>query len=102
MGRNKGCPKTGGRVAGTPNKITADMKNWVYAILTNGRVQFEKDLKSLPPIERVKIYTKLLGYIIPRASIEQQPTGVASSNGLTIIVENNEDKQLIEGIANLN
>ena len=101
MGRMKGSPKTGGRKAGTPNKVTADLKDWVSCILVDGKQQFEDDLKSLEPKERVKVYTTLLGYMIPKPTL----VGIDKEtipHGLTIVVENDADKALIESLSNLN
>lgn len=75
MAKIKGSEKTGGRKKGTPNKATADLKSWVSSIIDNGREQFESDMSVLEPRERVKVYTGLLGYIIPKQqtlSVEAQ------------------------------
>ncbi|PXZ44162.1 hypothetical protein DMB45_05735 [Sanguibacteroides justesenii] len=66
MSRRKGSDKTGGRVKGTPNKVTTDLKTWVCKILDNGRDVFEKDLKTLEAAERVKVYINLLNYVLPK------------------------------------
>lgn len=75
MGRKKGTEKTGGRQAGTPNKVTTDIKTWVSSILDSGRSQFENDLKDLEPLERVRVYTNLMNYVLPKQqsmSVEAQ------------------------------
>lgn len=75
MGRKKGTEKTGGRLAGTPNKITTDLKTWVASILDSGRDKFEQDLEALEPSERVKVYTNLMNYVLPKQqamSVESQ------------------------------
>lgn len=50
--------KTGGRKAGTPNKITAEMRIILQNILAETLVD---DVRSLTPAERLK----LLKYILP-------------------------------------
>lgn len=50
--------KTGGRKAGTPNKITAEMRIILQNILTE---TLADDVRSLTPAERLK----LLKYILP-------------------------------------
>lgn len=75
MSRAKGSPKTGGRKLGTRNKATIDLKTWVSDILDNGREQFQEDLQTLEPRERVKVYTSLFAYVIPKQqsfSVEAQ------------------------------
>ena len=64
--RQKGTKKTGGRQAGTPNKITADLRVWINELLNNNRKQFEIDLKKLEPHQRVAIFEKLLAYSTPK------------------------------------
>ena len=66
MSRVKGSPKTGGRKAGTPNKVKADVKQWVDVILNNGRGEFERRLRLLDDREYVKTYISLLGYVLPK------------------------------------
>lgn len=68
MGRVKGSPKTGGRKAGTPNKVKADIKQWVDIILNNGRGEFEKRLLRLEDREYIRTYVSLLGYVLPKMS----------------------------------
>ena len=58
--------KTGGRVAGTPNKatkITRDIINNLSADMYN---QVLEDIASLEPNERVKVWLKLCEFNIPK------------------------------------
>lgn len=50
--------KYGGRKAGTPNRVTAEMRIILQNILAE---TLEADIRSLTPVERLK----LLKYIIP-------------------------------------
>lgn len=70
MSRKKGSEKTGGRVAGTPNKVTSDLKTWVASILDNGRDKFVESLDKLEPSEYIRVFTGLLNYALPK----QAPT----------------------------
>jgi len=71
--KQKGNPKTGGRVAGTPNKVTTDLRKWINDLLDKNRLQFENDLKKLEPQQRVTIIERMLGYAVPKmASVEAQ------------------------------
>ena|ERR1035437_623331 len=73
--RDKGTPKTGGRVKGTPNKTTSEMKDWVTGLVGKTQKQFEKDLKAVDPEKRLAIIEKLLAFCIPKLqniSIEGQ------------------------------
>ena len=49
MARPKGTPKTGGRVKGTPNKVTYSLKEWITSLIDKQRTQIEQDLQELEP-----------------------------------------------------
>lgn len=66
MGRKKGTEKTGGRKAGTPNKVTGTVKEWIQKVIDGKRQQFEDDLDDLEPGERVRIISNLLPYVTPK------------------------------------
>lgn len=66
VGRKKGTEKTGGRKAGTPNKISGTVKEWIAAIIDGNRKQFEEDLAELEPGERVRVISNLLQYVTPK------------------------------------
>ena len=63
VGRKKGTPKTGGRVKGTKNKITATQKQWIEDFLTRKQPEMEKEWDKLEP--------KLTGYIVPKMTSAQ-------------------------------
>lgn len=98
MARPKGIPKTGGRKRGTPNKVTGTVKEWLATIIDNNRMQFEKDLKSVPPLERLKVISSLLPYIIPKmqnvtAQIDfDKLTESELNNIINTIKEDNNDE----------
>lgn len=66
MARIKGMPKTGGRCAGTPNKVTGTLKEFVVNLIDQNREQIENDLKQLEPKDRLTIIERLMGYVIPK------------------------------------
>jgi hypothetical protein len=73
--KNDGKGRLGGRLAGTPNKVTADLKTWVASILDDGRERFVSDMENLEPAERVRVYTNLMNYVLPKQqamSVEAQ------------------------------
>ena len=60
--------KTGGRVAGTPNKTTKEMRE----LITDLSYKYlASDLESLEPRERAVILTRLLSYVVPRPGTEE-------------------------------
>lgn len=58
--------KTGGRKKGTPNKITANTKQWIAGLLSDNRGKFAEMLEYLQPLDFVKVYLSLLSYEIPK------------------------------------
>jgi len=66
MGRTKGQPKTGGRQAGTPNKVTKGVRQWVFDVVQENMSTLETDLQSLEPKERWHIINGLLPYIVSK------------------------------------
>ena len=66
MSRAKGTPKTGGRKAGTPNRITNDVRLWMYNIIQDNMGTLENDLKGMKADKRWAIIEKLLPYIVTK------------------------------------
>ena len=60
--------KTGGRVAGTPNRTTAETKEKLLEIVGFQIDNLGSTLEQLEPIEKVNAICKLLPYLIPRQS----------------------------------
>lgn len=99
MGKPKGSKKTGGRQRGTPNKVTTDIKTWIAEILNNGRDQFEKDLKQVDARDRLKIYTGLITYILPKQqAVEMDAEIRADAKQLQMLLADAPD-EYIERIA---
>jgi hypothetical protein len=57
--------KTGGRQAGTPNQITASIKQVIADALMSEAQNIPMLLESLPPKERLFAFTKLAALIVP-------------------------------------
>jgi hypothetical protein len=62
MAKPKGAPKTGGRKKGTPNKVTADLKDAILGALEaeGGQAYLERVAKSDP-----RTFCSLLGRVLP-------------------------------------
>ncbi len=64
MAQKKGI-KTGGRTKGTPNKITAEIRE-KFATLVNDNIgKLQDDIDTLKPLERIKIMIELSKFVIP-------------------------------------
>lgn len=60
--------KTGGRKIGTPNKTTAETKEFIHKVINNELTWIEDLILELTPKERIDAVIKLLPYIIPKTS----------------------------------
>ena len=60
--------KTGGRIKGTPNKLTTDLKGTISDIINNQLSNLDIDLSSpkLSIKDKYDIIIKLLPYVIPK------------------------------------
>ena len=59
--------KTGGRTKGTTNKDVAPIRDKFYQLLEGYSIELmKKDLKSLEPVERLRIITGLAEFIVPK------------------------------------
>lgn len=59
--------KTGGRQAGTPNKVTAQAKALMTEIVEAELKRLPDVLETFTDIERVQLLLKLMPYILPKA-----------------------------------
>ena len=64
--KNDGKGRMGGRQKGTPNKVTASVKEWIAQVIDKNKRQMERDIKALEPKERLQILEKLMQYVVPR------------------------------------
>ena len=63
---NTNNPK--GRPAGTPNRITTDLREFLKLLLTDNLEQFKTDFEHLEPKDRLIMMERFLGYILPKLS----------------------------------
>ena len=71
--------KTGGRKAGTPNRTTQQLRQWLIAFVDQNTKQIERDWKALDPRDRIQAFQQFLKYCLPTmqavnlsASIEKE------------------------------
>lgn len=103
MGKKKGTEKTGGRKAGTPNKITGTVKEWIASIIDGNREQFEKDLEALDAGERIRIISNLLPFVVPKLqSASAQELLEAEYKKLEELLETAPDEAINEIVERIN
>ena len=55
-----------GRPKGKPNKSTRELRDTIQKLVEKNLSQMARDLKALPPKERLDILVKLLAYVAPK------------------------------------
>lgn len=63
--------KTGGRVAGTPNKLTGEIRSSLNAVLGAELERLPELLAELEPSDRVAAIIKLMGFALPKLAMTQ-------------------------------
>jgi len=58
-------PKTGGRVKGTPNKVTAEIRKSLAIALDGELERLPETLEALEPAQKVDAILKLCKYLLP-------------------------------------
>ena len=58
--------KTGGRLQGTPNKTTTEIRDLISAFVGNNVETLQRDFDQLEAKERLQFFEKLLQYLIPK------------------------------------
>lgn len=80
--------KTGGRIAGTPNKVTGNMRLQVGNFLKKNWYKVQKDFNKLESKDRLLFIEKLLKYTTPALS------SIDGTVGATINYNNLSDEDL--------
>lgn len=66
MAFQQGHKKVGGRRAGTPNRATSSLRNWVRLFVARNTKQMQSDLDALDPRDRLILLEKFMRYTIPQ------------------------------------
>ena len=92
-GRKKddGRGRLGGRTAGTPNKVTGTVKEWIASLIEKNREQMELDLAQLEPKDRLLIFERLMQYVVPK----QQAVGIESQTPIAQPMTMEEAQRII-------
>ena len=55
----------GGRPKGKPNRITAELREWISEFIHNNKEKIQHDFDSLEAKDRIMIFEKLLKFALP-------------------------------------
>jgi hypothetical protein len=74
--------KTGGRTAGTPNKVTSEIREKISDILAEHFTpeKVAENLEAMDPKERLLFLTKLLDYAAPKLKSTELKTDIVNGN----------------------
>ncbi|GAB6395248.1 MAG: hypothetical protein MdMp024_1571 [Bacteroidales bacterium] len=61
-----------GRPKGSPNKVTAELREWITGLIAGNREQFDSDWQALEPYQRLVLLEKLLAYVLPKPAPEKE------------------------------
>lgn len=83
VGRPKGIPKTGGRKAGTPNKVKYDLRQKIKEFAEDN---FEEVIAAwnciTEPKDKVKAYIDLCTYALPKLQAVQLDAHVSTKSSV--------------------
>lgn len=82
--RNDGRGRLGGRQKGTPNRVTATLKEWLADLLDRNRERIEEDLEALEPRDRLAMLERLMGYVIPKCKVAEEEEAQAFPQSIEI------------------
>jgi len=77
--------KKGGRVKGTPNKLTLELKKNVQSFLENNFERMQSDIDKLTPSSRLRILIEFYKLILPKVS-EMDEEGNTNFTPFTIVL----------------
>jgi len=70
--------KTGGRTAGALNKTTKEIREHFQNLVSNNLEQLDNDLKSLEPLQRLKVIIELSKFVVPTLKATELTTDIES------------------------
>lgn len=83
MSRPKGLPKTGGRKAGTPNKVKYDLRQKIREFAEDNFDEVIEAWKSIEePKDKLKAYVDLCTYALPKLQAVQLDANIKRNSDI--------------------
>ena len=67
--------KTGGRQAGTPNRLTSELRTILKNIIANELEALPETLKEIEPKDRLDIIVRLIPFVLPKVEMVNMEVG---------------------------
>ena len=84
--------KTGGRTKGTANKTTAEIRERFQNLVSNNLTQLDSDIKSLEPLQRLKMIIELSKFVVPTLKATELTT--PTDNEINVVTIKFADKEI--------
>ncbi len=80
--------KYGGRVAGTPNKVTGDLRQSIQAFLDANWCKVQKEFDQLEAKDKLQFIDKMLAYSLPKLQAVQMDLSTDLQNLTDVQLDN--------------
>ena len=87
--------KFGGRVAGTPNKLTSELRERINGFLNDNWNNLQSDFERLEPKEKLMFYEKLLQYGLPKLQSTELTSNIEGLSDIQLDLILNELKTAV-------
>jgi hypothetical protein len=84
--------KGGGRVKGSENKATGELRDFISHLVNENKDKLQNDLDMLEPKERVDAFIKLLEFTTPKLQRTQLEGDITHKNHVVVTIENEQPK----------
>ncbi len=79
--------KFGGRVKGTPNKTTLEIKNLMQSFISENIEKLQSDFDALEPKDRLAFFERALRFILPTQQTQELNINNLSESELDILID---------------
>ena len=86
--------KKGGRIAGTPNRLTSEVREQLKTVLSGELGNLQERLEKLKDKDRLEIIVKLLPFIVPKMSeVDLKQDKEQSFNPIEVIIHSPKNEK---------